>query len=226
MPDTPMKAKMVRAAKSEQAAVTRARGAAMRAQLVDAALEHVWDFGYGASTIASIAEHARVPRGSVFYYFPTKDRIIVAVIEAYVASAHARRVEHLLGPWSAGQRAGDRFQSYFQSRLAARRKSKFRRGCLLGNLAGEIGGQDLPLVTAAVQDGLLQFEADMLAFLEASSRAGQIARGVNLPALAATMVSGWEGALLQMKLQQSPRPLQHFIASFDGIFSAAKPPRT
>jgi TetR/AcrR family transcriptional repressor of nem operon len=221
-----MTAKMARAAKSDEMPAMRARGAAMRAQLVDAALEHVWDFGYGASTIADIAAHAQVPRGSVFYYFPTKDRIVVAVIEAYAAMAHARRVEHLLGPWSAGDCAHDRFRSYFQSRLAARRKSKFRRGCLLGNLAGEIGGQDLPLVTAAVEGGLLLFEADMLAFLEASSRAGQIARGVNLPALAATMVSGWEGALLQMKLRRSPQPLQHFIASFDGVFSAAKALRT
>jgi TetR/AcrR family transcriptional regulator, transcriptional repressor for nem operon len=71
----------------------REHGAAMRARLVAAALEYVWDFGYGASTIAEIARHAGVPRGSVFYYFPTKDDIVVAAIEAYVSQAHARRVE-------------------------------------------------------------------------------------------------------------------------------------
>jgi TetR/AcrR family transcriptional repressor of nem operon len=196
----------------------RDRGMAVRAHLVEAALAHVWDFGYGASTIASIAAHAQVPRGSVFYYFPTKDDIVVAAIESYVTQAHARRVEQLLGPWSADQRAVDRFQSYFQGRLEARRKTKFRRGCLLGNLAGEIGGQDLPLVTRAVKMGLQVFETDMLSFLAASSRAGQVARGTDLTALAATIVSSWEGALLQMKLRRSPQPLEHFMTSFEGVF--------
>src|SRR5580698_9758744 len=83
-----------------EAPTMRDRGMATRAHLVEAALDHVWDLGYGASTIAEIAEHARIPRGSVFYYFPTKDDIVVAAIESYVARAHARRVENLLGPWS------------------------------------------------------------------------------------------------------------------------------
>jgi AcrR family transcriptional regulator len=117
----------------------RDRGTATRAHLVEAALDHISDFGYGASTIADIAEHAGIPRGSVFYYFPTKDDIVIAAIESYVTQAHARRIEKLLGRWSADHRAIDRFQSYFRSRLEARRKTNFRRGCLLGNLAGEIG---------------------------------------------------------------------------------------
>jgi TetR/AcrR family transcriptional regulator, transcriptional repressor for nem operon len=195
---------------------------ATRAHLVEAALDHISDFGYGASTIAEIAEHAGIPRGSVFYYFPTKDDIVIAAIESYVTQAHARRVEKLLGPWSADHRAIDRFQSYFRSRLEARRKTNFRRGCLLGNLAGEIGGQDLPLVVQAVQAGLHIFEKDILVFLTASSKAGQIEDAVDLPALAATIVSGWEGALLRMKLRQSPLPLEQFMTSFKGIFRNAR----
>ncbi|WP_027581684.1 TetR/AcrR family transcriptional regulator [Bradyrhizobium sp. Ai1a-2] len=200
----------------------REHGAAMRDRLVVAALEYVWDFGYGASTIAEIARHAGVPRGSVFYYFPTKDDIVVAAIEAYVSQAHARRVENLLGPWPDRESALDRFQSYFRSRLEARRKTRFRRGCLLGNLAGEVGGQDLPLIIQAVRSGLRLFETDVLSFLAASLQAGQIKDGVDLPALAATIVSSWEGALLQMKLQQSPLPLEQFIASFNGVFRNAR----
>jgi TetR/AcrR family transcriptional repressor of nem operon len=198
------------------------RGAAIRARLVDAALDHVWDHGYGTSTIAAIAEHAGIPRGSVFYHFPTKDDIVVAAIEAYVAQAHQRRLEKLMSGDGGGQKALDRFRSYFRGRLEARRASSFRRGCLLGNLAGEIGGQDFPRIAQAVRRGLQVFEKDMLAFLEASSKRGQLAKGTNLKPLAATIVNGWEGALLQMKLQQSPAPLSNFIASFDGVFTDAR----
>jgi TetR/AcrR family transcriptional repressor of nem operon len=195
----------------------RKRGVAVRNRLVEAALDYVWDFGYGASTIAEIAKHAEIPRGSVFYYFSTKDDIVVAAIEAYVAQAHARRMKTLLGPWSKDQTAIDRFRGYFRSRLEARRKTHFRRGCLLGNLAGEIGGQDLPHVTNAVQSGLHIFETDILAFLSAAVDSRKLKDRPDLPALAATIVNGWEGALLQMKLRQSPLPLEQFIASFDGI---------
>lgn len=197
-----------------------AASAEIRARLVDAALDYVWDYGYGASTIADIADHAGVPRGSVFYYFPTKDDIVIAAVEAYVAQAHQRRRDHLLGEGTARRTARQRFQAYFRGRIEARRASRFRRGCLLGNLAGEIGGQGLPRVTQAVRRGLQSFEKDMLAFLEASSKEGQLARRTGLEPLAVTVVNGWEGALLQMKLQQSPAPLTNFIASFDGLFRA------
>jgi TetR/AcrR family transcriptional regulator, transcriptional repressor for nem operon len=85
-----------------------------------------------------------------------------------------------------------------------------------------VGGQDLPLIIQAVRTGLRTFEMDVSSFLNASLQAGQIKDGVDLPALAATIVSSWEGALLQMKLQQSPQPLEQFIASFNGVFRNAR----
>ncbi len=196
-----------------------AAGQATRARLVDACLDQVWGQGYAASSIATIAQAAAAPKGSVFYYFPSKDEVVVAAVEAYVALARQRRGRELLPGPDRKLPALKRLEAYFRSRMEARRPAGFRRSCLLGNLAAEIDPEASPLVADAVRAGLAAFEADLLAVLQEAAAAGELAPGADLPALAATLVHAWEGALLRMKLLRSGGPLEEFLRSFAPFFA-------
>ncbi len=183
-----------------------------KTRLVESCLDHVWIHGYAASSIASIAEAAKIPKGSVFYYFPTKDEVILAAIDEYVSRAKARRKRELLAMPQDHKPYVERLQTYFSGRMEARRASRFQRGCLLGNLAAEIDSVRSPRIAAAVRAGLEAFENDVLCILRQAADDGEIGRDIDLTTMAATLVNGWEGALLRMKLNRSPEPLEGFIA--------------
>jgi TetR/AcrR family transcriptional repressor of nem operon len=196
---------------------TRANGELTRQRLIEACVDHVWDRGYAASSVALIAESAGAPKGSVFYHFPTKDEIIIAAVDEYVAQATSRRKKDLLPSAPTDRPTINRLNRYFRQRIEARRATKFRRGCLLGNLAAEVDEKTSPMLAKAVQNGLLAFENDVAQFLRAAAHEGEIRQDLPIAEVAAGLVNGWEGALLRMKLNGSPKPLESFIGTIPAM---------
>ncbi|WP_158808940.1 TetR/AcrR family transcriptional regulator [Beijerinckia sp. L45] len=192
---------------------TRANGKLTKRRLVEACLEHVWDRGYGATSMALVAEAAGTPKGSVFYHFPTKETMIVAAVAEYVEQATARRKRDLLPDAPSHRPTVTRLKRYFHKRMEARRATNFRRGCLLGNLAAEINDEAVPAIAKAVQQGLQSFEEDVASFLTAACHEGEVRSDLHVEEVSSTLVNGWEGALLRMKLSGSPKPLESFIAT-------------
>src|ERR671921_2176502 len=54
-----------------------------RARIVEAAMELFWLKGYGSTSIADILSRSQVNSGSLYYFFPGKQDVLVAVLEAY-----------------------------------------------------------------------------------------------------------------------------------------------
>jgi AcrR family transcriptional regulator len=58
------------------------RGIATRAALLEAAIECLVQFGYGATTTTQIAKRAGVSRGAQLHHFPTKAELVSAAVES------------------------------------------------------------------------------------------------------------------------------------------------
>lgn len=58
------------------------RTADMRARLIDAAIACLFETGFAATSITTVAEEAGVSRGAVTHHFPAKTDLMVAVMEA------------------------------------------------------------------------------------------------------------------------------------------------
>jgi AcrR family transcriptional regulator len=54
-----------------------------RARIIGAAMELFWSKGYGSTSIADILGKAEVNSGSLYHFFPGKQDLLVAVLEAY-----------------------------------------------------------------------------------------------------------------------------------------------
>ena len=52
-----------------------------RQRLIDAASELFWERGYAATGLSDILEAAGARGGSLYHFFPTKDDLLLAVIE-------------------------------------------------------------------------------------------------------------------------------------------------
>ena len=107
----------------KQGAATK-RGQAKREALVQAAAELFWTRGYEASSLADIAEAARVPLGNVYYYFKTKGDLAGAVGDLFV-----HQTETLIEEVRAETPEPRQRLRLLVARLKSGQQSRVRQGC-------------------------------------------------------------------------------------------------
>src|ERR1700729_242245 len=54
-----------------------------RTRLVLAAMQLFWEKGYNSTSIADVLHSAKVNSGSLYYFFPSKSDLLVAVLDMY-----------------------------------------------------------------------------------------------------------------------------------------------
>lgn len=100
------------------------RGDARREALAQAAAEQFWKRGYAGTSLAQIAEAARIPLGNVYYYHKTKADLARAVADLFVGETEA-----LIDDVSA-QTADPRARlKALVTRLRASQASRLAHGC-------------------------------------------------------------------------------------------------
>ncbi|MFB9208028.1 TetR/AcrR family transcriptional regulator [Nonomuraea spiralis] len=121
---------------------TRARGADKRRRLMAAAAQVLHEQGVERTTIADIAEAAGVPVGNVYYYFKTKDELVLAAL-----SEHAGHLAELTAELDRLPDPRARLKAMVEA-WVSRRDVAARYGCPTGTLAVELdkraeGGLDV-----------------------------------------------------------------------------------
>ena len=113
---------------------TRERG--KRERLIDGAQRVIYEQGVARTTLADVAEHAKVPVGNVYYCFKTKDQLVEAAIEA-----RAREVQEMLELAARHRTPRARLRALVRG-LAGQRDDIARRGCPVGTLCSELDKRD------------------------------------------------------------------------------------
>lgn len=126
----------------KDAARDGARPPDTRTRLVDAARELFWRKGYHGASVAEILERAGANSGSLYHFFPTKQHLLLAVLEWYVENLEPQIVE------PARARTDDPLGRVFAILAGYRRAllaTDFHFGCPIGNLALEFKEPDPPV---------------------------------------------------------------------------------
>jgi TetR/AcrR family transcriptional regulator, transcriptional repressor for nem operon len=113
-----------------------------RQRLVTAAMELFWEKGYGSTSIADILARAGANAGSLYHFFPTKQDLLLEVLDTYGRGIGPM----LLEPAWAG--VDDPLERVFA--LLARYRNLIELtdctyGCPIGSLALELHEPDLPV---------------------------------------------------------------------------------
>jgi AcrR family transcriptional regulator len=106
-----------------------------RERLVEAARRLFWEQGYANTGIAQILKAADAGSGSLYYFFPTKEDLLLAVLEWYKTMLGTMVVQPVF------ERVSDPIERIFGILDGYRRQllaTKFRHGCPVGNLALEL----------------------------------------------------------------------------------------
>lgn len=184
-----------------------------RENLIEVGLELVRSAGYSATGINQILEVAKIPKGSFYHHFSTKDEFVMEVIRRY-AAGELERLERNLD--DSNRSPMKKLRRYFKDLMATYgRRGGPIAGCLLGNLSLEIGGQNaeirslLSTIFDAWQNALAKTIREAIA-------ADELPKTAKADDLAALLVNGWEGAQVRAKADQSDKPLELF---FDNTFN-------
>jgi TetR/AcrR family transcriptional repressor of nem operon len=103
-----------------------------RTRLIETATKLAYGRGFRETSLADIAEAARVPVGNVYYYFKTKEELAEAVVERRLEEFRAARAE-----WDRWRSPKERLLAFVSS-VQANREQLARGGCPLGGLCTEL----------------------------------------------------------------------------------------
>jgi len=106
-----------------------------RDRLIEAARTLFWTHGYASTGIAQILKEADAGSGSLYYFFPTKEDLLLAVLEWYQDNLYPAVVQPVFDRVSDPiERIFGILDGYRKGLLA----TDFHRGCPIGNLALEL----------------------------------------------------------------------------------------
>jgi TetR/AcrR family transcriptional regulator, transcriptional repressor for nem operon len=158
--------------------------------------------GLAATGVRDIAVAAGAPHGSFTNHFRSKEAFGILVLDRY-----AERIEAIMRE-TLGDDArppAERLRAYFDRIAASAAEAQWRRGCMVADLAGEIGFHD-----DALRARLIAVLAQQSAQFEKVVRLIRPGDKNGAADLAGFLLAAWHGTLLRMKVERSASALDRF----------------
>jgi TetR/AcrR family transcriptional repressor of nem operon len=177
-------------------------------------MELFWLKGYGSTSIADILSRSQVNSGSLYHFFPGKQDLLVAVLEAYRDGIGSM----LLAPaWDGVDDPVERVFALLESYRRALVETDCTYGCPIGSLALELHEPD-PSVRALLA---ANFDA-WIGAVEAQLRTvdGRFADPTDFRALAELVLNVMEGGVMQARTFRDIGHFDRAVAQLRSHFDA------
>jgi TetR/AcrR family transcriptional regulator, transcriptional repressor for nem operon len=178
----------------------------LREKLLDAGFHLMWKTGYAATGVRDIVAEAGSPQGSFTNHFRSKEDFACEILDRYFAYLSGV-VADALG--DATLRPIDRLRRYLDIITQKLDDADWSRGCMIGNFSLETTAQNERL-RAKLSSIFSQWRQPFAACIAEGQKAGEISSEFDPDELADFLLSSWQGAMLRMKVDRSPEPLDRF----------------
>ena len=167
-----------------------------RARLIQATIDLIWTDSYGSVSVDAICERARVKKGSFYYFFKSKDELVIAALDAHWEG----RKPTLDRLFARPRRPLDRLRLYFDSVYERQLElsTKFGRppGCFYCKLGIEVSRETE--IGKKVQSILSAYVAYYeSALIDAAAEGWPL---VDIPGKARALFAFMEGVLAQARI--------------------------
>jgi AcrR family transcriptional regulator len=187
---------------SKETAVTRER-------IVEAARSLFFKQGYTATGVAQILKEAEANSGSLYHFFPSKDDLLVAVLEKYQAMLEPQ----VLRP--AFTRTNDPIKRLFAVLEGYRlllEATNFELGCPIGNLALEVSNHQPEARKLIIANFKAWCDAIRRLIEEARDR---FPSDIEPAALATYVLATMEGSVMLARAYRSFEPFDQAISQLE-----------
>jgi len=176
-------------------------------EILQIGLDLVLSRGLNATGVEAILKQAKVPKGSFYNFFSSKEEFSLAIIDKFV---NARREVFYPIFSDKSVPALERVKRSFETLIAIFEADDCCKGCLLGNLGQEMADQS-ENVRQRLEDSLQEWSGAVSGLLLQAQLEKAIPADLDAGMLAENLISSFEGALLRSKVKKSAEPLRDFI---------------
>ncbi|OII67199.1 MULTISPECIES: TetR/AcrR family transcriptional regulator [unclassified Streptomyces] len=198
------------------------RTSTARERLLDAAGTLMRHRGYSGLGVAEICAAAEVKKGSFYHFFDSKQDLTLQAIDAYWGEQQRSWAAELDGSGPAL----DRLRRLLEGMALVQRRGKETcgtvDGCLLGNLALELGSQE-PEVRARLDEIFDEQTALIAEVLDEAAAEAAIPREHADPSVARAVIAQLEGLVLFAKLKNDPAVLDTLWSHTRLLLGAGRP---
>lgn len=183
------------------------KGEQTRGRILSRAAELVVRRGFGATSVNDLVEATGVNRGSLYFHFPGKDDLGVAVLERA-----KERFLSFVRDSLAGSTPGERLDNFLRAALKAHSSTGFVGGCLWGNTALEMSDTDGNGRYVEVVREVFEAWSGMIQEVIAEAQScGQVRKDVPAGVLARQVIATIEGGIMQSRLIHDPAPMRECL---------------
>lgn len=175
---------------------------------MDAAMDLMWQNGYGATSVDAICERAGAKKGSFYYFFKSKSELAAAALEADWNKKRAE-MDSIFSPTVPPLERFDRYFDFIYNRLMDVRK---RCGAILGcpfvSVGSEVSTQD-QLVRETI-DRIMDRKLNYIISTVRDAAAQGLIDTADPVAKAKALFSSYQGTVAQARIQNDIELLREF----------------
>jgi TetR/AcrR family transcriptional repressor of nem operon len=186
--------------------------------ILQAGLDLVLSRGFNATGVEAILKQAKIPKGSFYNFFSSKEDFGLALIDKFVEG----RIEVLTPIFSDESLPPlERVKRSFEAIIETFEEHDCSQGCLLGNLGQEMADQ-FENVRQRLEESLQKWSSGVSTLLAQAQLEKAIPTDMDVDMLAENLISSFQGALLFAKVKKSPEPFRDFIQLYFDRFLVQK----
>jgi len=191
-----------------------------REKMITSGTRTVHERGFATVGLRGITAAAGVAQGSFTNHFASKDEFGVAVIDHYFDQIRSV-IAQTLG--DAGRRPIERLRAYFAAITDLFEAAGWRYGCLAGNMALE-AAEHSELLRKHLSGIFAEWTPPFADVIRQAQTAGEVNAKLDADEAGAALLEAWHGAMLRMKIDRTPAPLDRFKRLiFPALLAGADP---
>jgi len=164
----------------------------------------MWERGYEAVGVAELCAEAGAPRGSFYYWWPSKHALALAMIERSWERTKKALFEPTFGrDASFGEQLDDYVERLVARLECSKRATSSVPGCRFGNLAAELSTRD-PVVRQAIDAVFADMQRIFADAITKSIASGEIDARVDPDDAAEALCAHMEGLMILAKACNEP----------------------
>lgn len=173
-----------------------------RNAILEAAMKQFIERGFSACSVEDITRAARVPKGSFYNHFKSKQSLAAEIVTEYGKGTTDRSVltNPRVPPLARLRKHFAALNKYFSS---------CKDGCLVGKFMAEVS-VDTPQIRESLRRVLSVWGTQLSSAIAEGQRQGSIRKDLPADDLAAFLIDSYEGSILRTRLEKSPRALKSF----------------
>ncbi|MGB1257851.1 MAG: TetR/AcrR family transcriptional regulator [Thiolinea sp.] len=185
--------------------------------LLQEGIQQLAQNGYHGTGIKQILDAVKVPKGSFYNYFASKEAYVAEIIAQYNQQSIAL-FDQLIAASDAP--ALEKLEMLYSHMLEKYAAAQFQKGCLIGSLAAEIGHR-YELCQTAMQLSVKNWQSRLINLITQAQQEGSIRTDIAPEVLTEVLWSTWEGVLLKMQMDGNDETAQRVLGTlFKQLLSA------